>query len=46
MSFSFRELRILEREQERNEADVNLDHSRSRDIPRGFPGILMSASEF
>ena len=25
---------------------MNLNHSRSRDISRGFPGILVSASDF
>ena len=46
MSFSFRESRILEREGDGDEVDMILDHSRSRDISRGFPGILVSASEF
>ena len=46
MYFSFRESRILERERERDEVDMNSDHSRSCDISRGFPGILVSASEF
>ena len=39
MSFSFRE-------RERNEVDMNLDHSCSAEASRGFAGILVSASEF